>query len=380
MFGHSQGAEIGGRHVRVVFTSTIRSQGLPGSWGYRRPIFTSPVRAGLNAEPLSTTMAPRYSEGVAARTAGINSSENNMAAFRELEQLVARIQQQLAPKARVIHNTKLRGRQTQSMRQIDVLVTDKVAQFDINIVIECKDYKRPVDVKGVEEFAGLLNDVGAQKGVLVCPKGFTDTAKIRAEGFQIDLYSPFDTDPHKWQVRPTIPALCDFRTAAIAFGVMMSAPLPMRMLPNFFNNDVFSKRTGEKLGTIAGCAVERWNSGGFPTDAGTHDNLAIFDEEVTADNGYGMQAPMHLYVGLHVTRELYFGQQPITKISGFKDEIKGGVIANAFQFGMLDPDEVEKSWKKIENEAEAPTRPVISMTGLVGWIEPQSEEIMKGLF
>jgi hypothetical protein len=46
-------------------------------------------------------------------------------------------------------------------------------------------------MKGVEEFDGLLRDVGAQKGVLVCPKGFTGAATTRAQGLQIDLYSPF---------------------------------------------------------------------------------------------------------------------------------------------------------------------------------------------
>jgi hypothetical protein len=303
-----------------------------------------------------------------------------MSDYKELEKLVARIQQQLAPQSEVIHNTKLMGRHTQRMRQIDVLVRDKVAQFEINIIIDCKDYKHPVDVKGVEEFYGLLDDVGAQRGVLVCPKGFTETAKIRAEGYQIDLYSPVDTDPHKWQVMVTMPALCDFRSAAISFGVSFSAPMPMRILPKFFNNPVFSKQTREKLGTIAGCAVDKWNRGDFPTDVGAHENLPIFDEEVTSDNGYGVQAPMHLYVGLYVTRQLYFGQQPIKKISGFKDEIKGGVIANAFQVGMLDPDDVEKSWTKITNEAEAPIHPVIKMTGLVGWVEPESERIISGLF
>jgi Restriction endonuclease len=116
------------------------------------------------------------------------------------------------------------GRRTQRLRQIDVLVKDKVAQFNINIIIDCKDYKHPVDVKGVEEFYGLLDDVGAQKGVLVCPKGFTDTAKVRAEGLQIDLYSPVDTEPHKWQVKVAIPALCDFRSAAISFGITFSVP------------------------------------------------------------------------------------------------------------------------------------------------------------
>jgi hypothetical protein len=46
---------------------------------------------------------------------------------------------------------------------------------------------------------------------------------------------------------------------------------------------------------------------------------------------------------------------------------------------MLDPEEVEKSWTKIKDEAEA-IRPVITVTGLVGWVEPESERIMRGLF
>ena len=91
----------------------------------------------------------------------------------QLEQLVQKIQKQLAPQAEVLHNVKLPGRSSNEDRQIDVLVREKVGQYDINIIIECKDHKRPIDVKGVEEFAGLLNDVGAQKGVLVCPKGFS---------------------------------------------------------------------------------------------------------------------------------------------------------------------------------------------------------------
>ena len=120
---------------------------------------------------------------------------------REFEQLVAIIQQKLAPDAEVYHGVKLEGRATGRKRQVDVLVTQQVGQYEIRIAIECKDYARPVDVKGVEVFYGLLDDVGEQKGVLVCPSGFTGTAKVRAEGLQIDLYSPVDAEPHKWQAR-----------------------------------------------------------------------------------------------------------------------------------------------------------------------------------
>ena len=81
-----------------------------------------------------------------------------------------------------------------------------------------------------------------------------------------------------------------------------------------------------------------------------------------------MIVPVDMYVSLHVERQVYFGQFPITQISGFKDELSGGIITNAFTVGILDPDEVDRNWKKINTEEEAPIEPVIYLTGLVGWV------------
>jgi hypothetical protein len=289
-------------------------------------------------------------------------------ASRELEVLVAKIQQQLAPQAEVLHDVMLDGRATKRKRQIDVLVRERIGQYEISIIIDCKDYNKPVDVKGVEEFYGLLSDVGAQKGVLVCPKGFTGTAKTRAEFFQIELYSPVDTDIHKWRVRVTIPALCDFRNVAMSFQFMCSAPVPFQMANDFYSSAPIFDEKAENLGTMLEKATKRWDSGAFPTEVGEHHNVAIFDTNNTLmDNGYGMRIPVQLSVSLQVTRELYYGQLPVPKISGFKDEMSGKVITNAFQFGLLDPEEIERDWTKIASESEAPMRPVITMYGQVAW-------------
>ena len=131
-----------------------------------------------------------------------------MADFHELEKLVADIQKQLAPASDVQHNVKLDGRRSGVKRQIDVLVSQKVGQYDIRIIIDCKDHKNPVDVKGalVGEFYSLFEDVGVQKGVLVCPAGFTKAAKNLAQDKLLDLYSPVDTGPHKWRAKPIVPA------------------------------------------------------------------------------------------------------------------------------------------------------------------------------
>lgn len=289
-------------------------------------------------------------------------------ASRDLEVLVAKIQQQLAPKADVLHDVRLDGRYSGRKRQIDILVREQIGQYDIKIIIDCKDYKTPVDVKAVGEFYGLLMDVGAQKGVLVCPKGFTNTAKTRAEGLQIDLYSPVDTDSHKWKVKVTIPATCDFRNVKMSFGISMSAPYPLQLPYDFYASKMIFDDGANELGFTLGSAVKKWNEGLFPIDVGEHQNLRVFDAPNTLmDNGYGMKVPVNITVSTFVERDLYFGQLPVPQISGFKDELSGLVISNAFTVGMLDPEEVEREWLKIDREEDAPLKPVISLTGSIMW-------------
>lgn len=295
--------------------------------------------------------------------------------FEDLEKLVAKIQQELAPTSKVLHDQKLIGRKSGRSRQIDVLVVDNVGQYEIRIVIDCKDYRKPVDVKSVEEFSGLLDDVGAHKGVLVCPSGFSKSAKTRAEGLQIALYSPVDTDPHKWRVDPQIPVCCDFRTAAISFGFSTRGPYPFHLPNDFYLSSQVTNPEGDGLGTMFEIACHKWNNGELPIEAGRHDNLEIFGEVPHMDNGLGMTIPIRLYVGLTVRKYLFFGHLPITKISGFKDEIAGGVITNAFEVGLLDPNHIWDKWKKIETVEKCDVPPVMELRGLIGWDENHPDRL-----
>ena len=80
-----------------------------------------------------------------------------------------------------------------------------------------------------------------------------------------------------------------------------------------------------------------------------------------------VRVPVDLTVSLLVQAQLYFGQLPVPHVSGFLDQLSGKVITNAFTVGMLDPNEVEKDWLRVNTEADAPVRPVIRLEGLVGW-------------
>ncbi len=288
---------------------------------------------------------------------------------RELEILTAKIQAQLSPTAEVLHNVHLDGRISGTKRQIDVLVRQAIGQYEMNIVIDCKDYAKPVDVNGVSEFLGLMNDVGAQKGALVCPKGFSKAAKTYAQKLQIDLYSPVDTDPHHWKADVKAPTICDWRGAQISFGARFSAPLPCILQPDFYKSEiVYAVDTKEPLGSPFKAALLKWNEGRFPTEEGPHESLPIFDKpRVLMNNGYGMLAPFDIYASLYVERELYFGYLPISKLSGFKDELSGGIITNAFEVGILEPNEIEKNWQKLDKESDAPVSLLLKMNGLIAW-------------
>lgn len=80
------------------------------------------------------------------------------------------------PNLEVLHNQKIMGKKSKIRRQIDIL-----AISTHKIIIDCKYYSRTVDVKHVEMFLGMLDDIGVDKGIIVTSKGFTKSAINRAK-------------------------------------------------------------------------------------------------------------------------------------------------------------------------------------------------------
>jgi hypothetical protein len=267
-----------------------------------------------------------------------NSISDETPDWKALENLVAMIQKQLSPDASVQHNVMLDGLDSETKRQIDVLVEQNIGQYTIRIVIDCKDYSKPVDVKGVEEFHGLVQDVRAHKGALVCPAGFTKSALKRAIKLQIDLYRPVSTGKHKWRAKVTAPVLCDFRSSYMSFGISCSTTKPLKIPEDFYNLPV-QDENGNILGTLLKAAQSQWDNGLMPSAPGEHERVSIFgDTKVFIDNGYNDRVEVKLTVRLFVKQNLYLGHLPIEDINGLKDEHTGKVVTNAFTMGGLNPE------------------------------------------
>lgn len=105
-----------------------------------------------------------------------------MSEFRDYENGVADVLTFLADGAATVErNVRLRGVRSGRSRQIDVLVRGRIfGAADMTLIVDCKRRKSPVDVKKVEEFIGMVEDVGSELGMIVTSSGSSGSARTRA--------------------------------------------------------------------------------------------------------------------------------------------------------------------------------------------------------
>lgn len=124
------------------------------------------------------------------------------------------------PGCGVRKNVILPGRYSKVDRQVDVLVSGNMADFEMRVAIDAKHYSTPIDVKDVECFLGYCADLGVSKGVMIAPKGYTPAALNRAHNdesdIELDVLSYAELD--HLQGLLAIPYAGDF-------GVVLSAPM-----------------------------------------------------------------------------------------------------------------------------------------------------------
>lgn len=120
------------------------------------------------------------------------------------ERLIAHLMvRQLSTDLCVTPNARVRGRISDSLRQIDVLIDSRHdTDNSRRIVVDAKKRRRKIDVKDVEEFEGLMKDVGATHGYLISPSGCSKTAERRAQDAITISIVPLEhieqIDPSKW--------------------------------------------------------------------------------------------------------------------------------------------------------------------------------------
>ncbi len=179
--------------------------------------------------------------------------------------------------AKASKNAKILGIRSCKKREVDVLIEGQVGMFSVRVVVEAKNYKKPVGIEKIESLKSKLDDVCGNLGVVVCPKGFTEAARNFATSNGIKLFEV--VDPKLGDDKLFIPLRCIMPNLA-----RYSFKLIHRTIGKCSINQDISKwrfHVGNDLLTAQQLAIHAWNTGMIPQEAGEH--IAVFNAMTMSD-------------------------------------------------------------------------------------------------
>jgi len=281
--------------------------------------------------------------------------------WKKFEELVASIQQDLAPEAKVTANAKLTGK-SGTPRQIDILIEQETGQYSLRIVMDCKDYKVPVDVNDVEAFLGLVEDVGAHKAAMVAANGFTDTAKKRASSAGLDLFRLVDTANHKWRSYVSIPAvLRDYQIAFYTFSISWTGYGSLDIRKDLRYVPIL-RSDGSLIDYAVNLVSARWEDETVPVVVGEHRDIPLTSEP-TFLQGPDVFFEATIRLNATVREMIYFGYLPIVEMRGLASELKDVIhAAKGLTTAPVNPEKISREWQKIESIEQLAVKPVMKFS------------------
>jgi len=125
----------------------------------------------------------------------------------------------------VRRNVMLPNRAGNRQRQIDVLVEGNIFGLtDARLIVDCKRWKTRIDVGDVDKFIGMVEDVGADMGILVSAVGATSGAGERAKAARGVRIKPLSiAELNAWRPAGTV-----FRTIEIDSADLEAAAKHLR--------------------------------------------------------------------------------------------------------------------------------------------------------
>lgn len=282
--------------------------------------------------------------------------------WKSFEKLVYEIQSALSPKAKVTPNDFILGVESGKKRQIDISVRENVGQFEILVILECRDLARPVDLPQVEAFVQKVRDVRANKGAVVSARGFTDGAMQLANHHCIDVFGAIDTKSTDWKTYVSLPSLLIrhfIKSVSFVFSDFDRVHISLTN-PRVVLDAVAFDKGHKRIGKIKYLIAKQWNSGKLPPEDGIHGLLLsgcrfiehegeIYEGRITANIEVGTQR--------------FLGPWPVDEARGFSDAQDGSLITRELTMDSLEPYKIETGqvpgWVCLEPNQEPSIQPVV---------------------
>ena len=269
---------------------------------------------------------------------------------KRFEKLIHDIHAQWAPEGAIVKlDDEIVGCQSGVQRQIDISIRVKVAQYDVLIVVECKDKSRPIDVEELGSFSKLLEDVRANKGVLISTSGFTPAAVTMARALAIDTRTYIDTESVDWGTEVTIPVLLirvKLDSWAASFSSIPGQPWAVPTNVPFPLIETYSP-DGTPLGPIITLLGRKWNHDETLHEPGEH--TVTLEEHVLVNAG-NIQGHTKISAKLRVERYFYLGPLGV-RLAGFRDEQNGSLSTKELTTDFIEPASIERGevpgWREL---------------------------------
>lgn len=107
--------------------------------------------------------------------------------WKEYEKEVFNALREIYPNCEIEFNDSIFGIFSLAERQIDFAIRGTIASETILGIVDCKYYNENVDVKDVESFIGMVQDVNANFRILITKKGYSLAAKNRVKYSNLKL-------------------------------------------------------------------------------------------------------------------------------------------------------------------------------------------------
>lgn len=287
-----------------------------------------------------------------------------MPEWLDFEKLIARIYKTISPRAVVKHNDLILGRDSSIERQVDVSVRLREAGCDFLIIIQAKNYKKPADVNEVGEFASVIKDVRASKGVLICNAGFTKGAQQLAVSFGIDLCSAHDAEHKDWRTTLTIPIVWERLIPHVNYSVKlyMNAGDSISKDPRKW---ILSEDNGKTKLDILGTFIQKWNTKEIPREPGIIHNLLLSNKNIKMLVGPNKWQPVDEFRIIYVVEQNIYRKDVETReFTGLRNYLTENV--EIVKLGVrLPPLKPEDGWVVIDQSLEN----LISKENLVVTVE-----------
>lgn len=278
----------------------------------------------------------------------------------EFEQLVAKIISELEPSAIVTWDDHIVGNRSGVKRQIDVSIRRQDPEF--LGVIDAKDYKRPATIERIDALAGVMQDVGANYGALVCSAGFAKSIYNYARSCGISLFNAHDAQSVNWGIELQIPIIWVEHTPL----VRLKGEVDFEAGDSVVCDDPrlgfqVTMDGGKSMVNIISTFEKSWNEGALPQAPGCIHRIEVqgrVDAVAEDESGKPCLRPVSGY-GLEyvVQSAVWLGKFQPDECRGLVDYLNDQAFIASHLPANVIPVERDERWELIEDPGKLAVKP-----------------------